>query len=86
MKYVPAHLAHLEIHPRANGKGFNVVHHFKPRLAVKRGAMSGGISTQKQPAAVHEFGPGQNTAMIAHIAQALGIQNGESDQGQEDNA
>ena len=71
---ITARVHKLEIHRGVQG-GFRVTHHFAPKATLKRGAMSGGMAMQTPEPQEHLFGPGDNSAMLAHVAQALGVQN-----------
>ena len=65
-------LDHLEVHPGENG-GHMVRHVFKRQVVNRKGAMSGGMYSERPDDEEHDFGPGgpQEHAMMAHIAKAL---------------
>jgi len=76
-------LSELSITPGENG-GHVITHHFRPAIAHKRGAASGGMSMAHIPSKQHIFGKGEGSQVLAHIAAALGMKQAAAEEGAEE--
>jgi hypothetical protein len=58
---------------KAKNGGHSVTHSFAPRLTMKGGAMSSGVTSDRPPAEEHTFGPGEDKAVATHLIKNLGL-------------
>lgn len=64
----------VAIHIRpSKGGGHKVTHEYAAAPKYSAGGRNGGMSMDQPPAAEHNFQPGENNALINHIAGALAL-------------